>query len=80
MLLNQVVKEVLNASQFLYVKQNKDGLYTISEQDKNGYMMIDLYTASAINTVYNAINKRNQDRLNTMPIIQAVNLCFKVLK
>ena len=80
MLLNQVIKEVLNASQFLYVKQDKDGLYTISKQDKNGYMMIDLYTASAINTVYNAINKRNQDRLNTMPIIQAVNLCFKVLK
>lgn len=80
MLLSQVVKEVLKASQFLYVKQDKEGLYTISEENKNGYMMIDLYTASAINTVYNAINEKNKNRLDTMPIIQAVNLCFKVLK
>jgi len=45
-----------------------------------GYMVFDMFTASAVNTVYNALNAENKAKLDSMPIMKAVGVCWKCLK
>ena len=80
MLLSEVVEKILKDHCFMYVKQDKNNLYITSSEDKNGFMMLDVATANAINTVYNAISPDRQNKLNNMPLLQAANICWKCVK
>lgn len=77
MLLNDLVKQILNECSFKYVKQQEDGSYLVSQQEQKGYIMLDMTTANIINTVYNALSVDRQNRLIRLPLHKAIDICFK---
>ena len=57
-------------------KQNKK-----IKDPKSGKMMrVDLYSASAITKVYDAINKSNKDKFGKLSLPKMVDVAFKVMK
>ena len=57
-------------------KQNKK-----IKDPKSGKMMrVDLYSASAVVKVYDAINKSNKDKFGKLSLPKMVNVAFKVMK
>ena len=57
-------------------KQNKK-----IKDPKSGKMMrVDLYSASAITKVYDAINKSNKDKFGKLSLPKMVNVAFSVIK
>ena len=79
MLLNDLVKQILDECSFKYVKQNEDGTYTTSEEREGGSIMLDITTANVISTVYNAISQDRQNKLVKLPLKRVVDICWKCI-
>ena len=43
-------------------------------------IMVDLFSASTIMAVYNAINETNQAKFRNMPVARMASVAFKVMK
>lgn len=50
------------------------------EGNKRGWTLLDVFTASAVSKVYDAVNDKNKDALDRLSLRSAVNVCFKMLK
>ena len=57
-------------------KQNKK----IKDPMSGKMMRVDLYSASAITQVYDAINKSNKDKFGKLSLPKMVNVAFSVMK
>jgi len=47
---------------------------------KKGWVLLDLFTASAISKVAAALNETNRAKLNTLPPLRVSSICFQLLK
>lgn len=48
--------------------------------DGRGEMLVDVFSASAVITVYDALSKESaREKLRGMPMLTAVEVCFKVI-
>jgi hypothetical protein len=47
---------------------------------KKGWFYLDLFSASAIAKVYDAINESNQAKLAALPIQRIASICFQMVK
>ena len=45
-----------------------------------GGLLVDLLTASAIVSVYDAVNARNRDRIASMDLLTAQDFCLRVIE
>ena len=47
--------------------------------NKRGWFLLDTFTASAVNSVYNAISDTNKAKLNTLSHERIVDICFSLV-
>lgn len=64
--------------------QDESGLIEYDVKDyegnKRGWVLLDSFTANAMTSVYNAINETQRAKLDSMPALKAINLCWKLIK
>lgn len=48
--------------------------------NKRGWVMVDLFTASAMLTVYNALNPEHQNKFDSIPFQKLVDFTWKNVK
>lgn len=63
-----VMKEIVERKQFAMIKQRGS---------KKGEL-IDLFSASTVMAVYNALNPENKKKLESVPLVARVNMCYKL--
>ncbi len=69
-----------------WIKENRQFRRVIPEtgelvpEKKRGGIMLDLFTASAMVTVYDALNDANKAKVNAMDVRVAANICMKLIK
>lgn len=45
---------------------------------KKGWTLLDLFSASAVCAVYKAVNEENKAKLEKLPPLRVVSICFKL--
>jgi len=85
MTLTQVCSKIVTDKTAMCIRSRKDApqQYDVKPMftgNKHGWTLLDLFTASAINSVANAINDINRDKLNSLPPLRAAEICFSLLK
>lgn len=45
-----------------------------------GWVYLDAWTASAVCAVYDALNETNKEKLEKLPFMAAINVCWKLVK
>lgn len=50
------------------------------EGNKRGWVLLDLFTASVVCRVYEAINEANKAKLDRLPVQKAVDVCYQLVK
>lgn len=79
----EAARAVTEQCQCHVLRQRKDapaGVYDAKPYgggNKRGWFYLDLFTAGAIMTVYNALNEVNRERYGRMPIHVAASFAFK---
>ena len=76
---NQVVCE--KQVHLMRPRKGEPGQYDVKpycEGSKRGWFYLDLFTASYITAVYNALNESNKAKFAAMPIQKMASVAFKV--
>lgn len=47
---------------------------------KRGWVLLDLFTAGAVNAVAKGLKPENLAKLNSLPVPKAVNICWKMVE
>jgi len=81
----KVFETVVNTKSYRLARQRKDSKEydlksTSHAGNKKGWIFIDLFTASAVMQVYNALNDANKITFAKMPLIKMVNITWRLIK
>ncbi len=80
-LCNLIVAE--KSAKLIRPKKDNPGQYDYKELftgSKKGWAIFDLFTASAVKAVWDALSPANRDKLNNMPPLKVSAVWFKLLK
>ena len=77
-----VARAVVESKQAHVFKQNADGSYQARPYPwkTKGGVLLDLFSASALVTVFDNLNPENQEKLLKLPLVKAVMISFKLIK
>ena len=73
----EIAKKVVKEKQMVYI--NPKTLKT-SEDKKRGFMVLDAMTANMLVTIADALSSINKEKFTKLPLLQAVNLGWKLIK
>jgi len=80
----ETIKKLLEAQNFAYVRETEPKHYELKHADNKpsgeGWTLLDVYSASAVNGVYEALTGDSQSKFAGLNISHAVNIAFKLLK
>lgn len=60
--------------------QVMDRIVKNHQAEKIDGVLVDMFTASAVMKVYNAVNDNNKAKMNDMGPVQLANLAFKIME
>ena len=67
----------------MHLRKNSTDQFDIKEAfsgKKRGWFYMDVFTASAIVAVYNALNEKNKAKYSTLPLPKLINVTWKLIK
>lgn len=79
----EVARRVVNEKSAYLFREKADGSYDAKlffAGSKRGWTCLDLFSASALVQVYDAVNEQNKEKLLSLPLAKAVRLAFKCIK
>jgi len=84
MKINEIAKKVITEQQYVLIRARKDqtGEYDCKEHEgnKKGWVFFDGITASAVNSVYNALSVERQQKYINMPLSKLIDVTWKCIK
>ena len=72
----EVARDVLDKKQYVYINPKNNAM---SDDKKKGFIILDLQTANMLVTIADALKDVNKQKFTSMPLIQSVNLGWKLL-